>query len=237
METPAKTPGPASRFARSRDRDKVFTAILINAQGEDVVAFVAAGPVKDLKKRSQAVRRSEKVRATLERHFKTAIRVHDRRELFMLQPQRQTDGCRRRTLRCGKWRMRDYRTGTAVMHARDQLEQVLAPLFDATRSQFQADRHRTPAGPERRPQIYSMPSAPPPQLKKAEKVLLVRNDTDRGSSRMIAAGALTDKAASARTRRGRRQMGKVCSRRAALRLDYKTKEPPSTIHAQGRRVL
>ncbi len=115
-----------------------YGEFLINAQGEDVVAGVRTPePVAELKKQMpHAYAELERIRQTLEKHFKDVqdfeFTIEDD-EVYMLQ----TRNGKRTAMAALKFSMDMYKEKlidwkTAVMrNPADQLEQLLAPVFDA----------------------------------------------------------------------------------------------------------
>ena len=118
--------------------EKVFYGeFLINAQGEDVVAGVRTPePVKRLKNEMpKAYAELEKVRATLESHFKDVQDFEftiQEGKLFMLQTRngkRTGLAAVRFAIEMEKEKLIDWKTAIKRVPA-DQLDQVLAPVFD-----------------------------------------------------------------------------------------------------------
>ena len=134
-----------------------YGEFLINAQGEDVVAGVRTPePVAELKKQMpKAYQELERIRQTLERHFKDVQDFEFTIEdgvVYMLQ----TRNGKRTAMAALKFSMDMYKEKlidwkTAVMrNPADQLEQLLAPVFDVGGSrQGHRDRDR-PARRSRR---------------------------------------------------------------------------------------
>ena len=130
-----------------------YGEFLINAQGEDVVAGVRTPePVAELKKQMpKAYAELERIRQTLEKHFKDVQDFEFTIEdgvVYMLQ----TRNGKRTAMAALKFSMDMYKEKlidwkTAVMrNPADQLEQLLAPVFDAAEvGQGEGDRDR-PAG-------------------------------------------------------------------------------------------
>ena len=118
--------------------EKVFYGeFLINAQGEDVVAGVRTPePVAALKNQMpKPFAELEKVRATLEKHFKDVqdfeFTIQDGK-LFMLQTRngkRTGLAAVRFAIEMEKEKLIDWKTAIRRVPA-DQLDQVLAPIFD-----------------------------------------------------------------------------------------------------------
>ena len=217
--------------------EKVFYGeFLINAQGEDVVAGVRTPePVALLKKHMpKPFADLEKVRATLERHFKDVqdfeFTIQDGK-LFMLQTRngkRTGVAAVRFAVEMVKEKLIDWKTAINRVPA-DQLDQVLAPIFDrAAVKNAQTIATGLPAGPGAATgKIYFNADRAAAAAEKGEKVLLVRNETSPEDLRgMIAAeGILTAKGGvSSHAALVARQMGKVCvCGAAALIIDYKAK--------------
>src|SRR3954471_21182533 len=115
-----------------------YGEFLINAQGEDVVAGVRTPePVAELKKQMpKAYKELDQIRGTLEKHFKDVQDFEftiQEGKVFMLQ----TRNGKRTAMAALKFSMDMYREKlidwkTAVLrNPADQLEQLLAPVFDA----------------------------------------------------------------------------------------------------------
>lgn len=217
--------------------EKVFYGeFLINAQGEDVVAGVRTPePVSQLKKHlPKPFADLEKVRQTLERHFKDVqdfeFTIQDGK-LFMLQTRngkRTGVAAVRFAVEMEKEKLIDWETAIMRVPA-DQLDQVLAPIFDRTGiKNAKAVATGLPAGPGAASgKVYFNADRAAHAAHKGEKVLLVRNETSPEDLRgMIAAeGILTAKGGvSSHAALVARQMGKVCVCGAsALHIDYKDK--------------
>src|SRR5215467_8893208 len=214
--------------------EKVFYGeFLMNAQGEDVVAGVRTPePVAALKNHlPKPYTELEKVRATLERHFKDVqdfeFTVQDAK-LFMLQTRngkRTGLAAVRFAVEMEKEKLIDWKTAIRRVPA-DQLDQVLAPVFD--RKAIQAAEvlaKGLPAGPGAASgKMYLNAERAAAAGAKGERVLLVRNETSPEDLRgMIAAeGILTAKGGvSSHAALVARQMGKVCVCGASeLQIDY-----------------
>jgi len=224
--------------------EKVFYGeFLINAQGEDVVAGVRTPePVAALKNHlPKPFAELEKVRATLERHFKDVqdfeFTIQDG-TLYMLQTRngkRTGLAAVRFAIEMEKEKLIDWKTAIMRVPA-DQLDQLLAPVFDreALKS-AEVIARGLPAGPGAASgKIYLNAERAVAAANKGEKVLLVRNETSPEDLRgMIAAeGILTAKGGvSSHAALVARQMGKVCVCGAnALQIDYAAK----TVTVQGR---
>jgi len=217
--------------------EKVFYGeFLINAQGEDVVAGVRTPePVAQLKNYlPQAFHELEKIRQTLEKHFKDMqdfeFTIQDGK-VFMLQTRngkRTGLAAVRIAVEMEKEKLIDWMTAIRRVPA-DQLDQVLAPVFD--RKAVQAAKciaKGLPAGPGAAAgRMYLNAERAVAAAGKGEKVLLVRNETSPEDLRgMIAAeGILTAKGGvSSHAALVARQMGKVCvCGAAALQIDYAAK--------------
>jgi pyruvate,orthophosphate dikinase len=217
--------------------EKVFYGeFLINAQGEDVVAGVRTPePVAKLKNYlPEAFRELEKIRNILEKHFKDVqdfeFTIQDGK-VFMLQTRngkRTGLAAVRFAVEMEKEKLIDWKTAIRRVPA-DQLDQVLAPVFD--RKAVQAAKciaKGLPAGPGAAAgKMYLNADRAAAAAARAEKVLLVRNETSPEDLRgMIAAeGILTAKGGvSSHAALVARQMGKVCvCGAAALQIDYAAK--------------
>jgi pyruvate,orthophosphate dikinase len=217
--------------------EKVFYGeFLINAQGEDVVAGVRTPePVAQLKNHlPEAFAELEIVRKTLESHFKDVqdfeFTIQDGK-LFMLQTRngkRTGLAAVRFAIEMEKEKLIDWKTAIRRVPA-DQLDQVLAPIFD--RQAVKAAKciaRGLPAGPGAASgKMYLNADRAASAAAKGEKVLLVRNETSPEDLRgMIAAeGILTAKGGvSSHAALVARQMGKVCVCGAsALQIDYNAK--------------
>ncbi|RYD46218.1 MAG: pyruvate, phosphate dikinase, partial [Verrucomicrobiaceae bacterium] len=136
--------------------EKVFYGeFLINAQGEDVVAGVRTPePVAQLKKHlPKPFAELEKVRQTLERHFKDVQDFEftiQENKLFMLQTRngkRTGVAAVRFAVEMVNEKLIDWKTAINRVPA-DQLDQVLAPIFDrAAIKGAKAIATGLPAGP------------------------------------------------------------------------------------------
>ncbi len=217
--------------------EKVFYGeFLINAQGEDVVAGVRTPePVAQLKNyMPKAFHELEKIRQTLEKHFKDVqdfeFTIQDSK-VFMLQTRngkRTGLAAVRFAVEMEKEKLIDWKTAIRRVPA-DQLDQVLAPIFD--RKAVQAAKviaKGLPAGPGAASgKMYLNADRAAAAGAAGEKVLLVRNETSPEDLRgMIAAeGILTAKGGvSSHAALVARQMGKVCvCGAAAMQIDYGAK--------------
>jgi pyruvate,orthophosphate dikinase len=217
--------------------EKVFYGeFLINAQGEDVVAGVRTPePVSELKKAMPAAYAElEKVRKTLEAHFKDVQDFEftiQSGELFMLQTRngkRTGLAAVRFAIEMEKEKLIDWKTAIRRVPA-DQLDQVLAPVFDRKAVKAaECIAKGLPAGPGAASgKMYMNADRAVAAAEKGERVLLVRNETSPEDLRgMIAAeGILTAKGGvSSHAALVARQMGKVCvCGAAALQIDYTAK--------------
>jgi pyruvate,orthophosphate dikinase len=224
----------------------LYGEFLINAQGEDVVAGVRTPePVAQLKKHMpKAFQELEKIRQTLERHFKDMqdfeFTIQDGK-VFMLQTRnakRSGLAAVRIAVEMEKEKLVDWKTAIRLVPA-DQLEQVLAPVFDRKAvATAKVIARGLPAGPGAATgrmvlnadravvaaKVYVDADRAVAAVEQGEKVLLVRNETSPEDLRgMIAsAGILTAKGGvSSHAALVARQMGKVCvCGAAALQIDY-----------------
>jgi pyruvate,orthophosphate dikinase len=224
--------------------ERVFYGeFLINAQGEDVVAGVRTPePVAALNaEMPKAHQELERIRATLERHFKDVqdfeFTIQDGK-VFMLQTRngkRTGVAAVRFAIEMEKEKLIDWKTAIRRVPA-DQLDQLLAPVFDRQAVQAaEVIARGLPAGPGAASgKIYLNAERAAAAAGKGEKVLLVRNETSPEDLRgMIAAeGILTAKGGvSSHAALVARQMGKVCVCGAsALQIDYSSK----TVTVNGR---
>jgi pyruvate,orthophosphate dikinase len=217
--------------------EKVFYGeFLINAQGEDVVAGVRTPePVANLKNyMPKAFHELENIRQTLEKHFRDVqdfeFTIQDGK-VFMLQTRngkRTGLAAVRFAVEMEKEKLIDWKTAIRRVPA-DQLDQVLAPVFD--RKAVQAAKiiaKGLPAGPGAATgKMYMNADRAAAAAAAGEKVLLVRNETSPEDLRgMIAAeGILTAKGGvSSHAALVARQMGKVCvCGAAAMQIDYAVK--------------
>ena len=213
-----------------------YGEFLINAQGEDVVAGVRTPePVAELKKQMpRAYSELERIRQTLEKHFKDVQDFEFTIEdgvVYMLQTRngkRTAMAALKFSVDMVKERLIDWKT--AVMrNPADQLEQLLAPVFDTTEL-VTAPVIATglPAGPGAASgRIYLNADRAVTGAEKGEPVLLVRVETSPEDLRgMIAAeGILTARGGvSSHAALVARQMGKVCvCGAAAVDVDYQAR--------------
>jgi pyruvate,orthophosphate dikinase len=217
--------------------EKVFYGeFLMNAQGEDVVAGVRTPePVADLKKHlPKALTELERIRKILESHFKDVqdfeFTIQDGK-VFMLQTRNgKRTGVAAVKFACDMVREKliDWKTAITRVPA-DQLDQVLAPVFDRTAlKNARRIASGLPAGPGAATgKVYFNADRAAAAAGKGEKVLLVRIETSPEDLRgMIAAeGILTARGGvSSHAALVARQMGKVCVCGAAdLNIDYRAK--------------
>ena len=210
-----------------------YGEFLINAQGEDVVAGVRTPePVAQLKEHlPEAYKELERIRQTLEKHFKDVQDFEFTIEdgiVYMLQ----TRNGKRTAMAALKFsidmfneKLIDWKTAV-LRNPADQLEQLLAPVFDAAElGKAKAIATGLPAGPGAASgKIYLNADRAVAASEKKEKVLLVRLETSPEDLRgMIAAeGILTARGGvSSHAALVARQMGKVCvAGAAALEIDY-----------------
>ncbi len=227
-----------------------YGEFLINAQGEDVVAGVRTPePVAELKKQMpKAYAELERIRQTLEKHFKDVQDFEFTIEdgvVYMLQTRngkRTAMAALKFSIDMYKEKLIDWKT--AVMrNPADQLEQLLAPVFDAAEvAKAKAIATGLPAGPGAASgQIYLNADRAVTAADKGEKVLLVRVETSPEDLRgMIAAeGILTARGGvSSHAALVARQMGKVCvCGAAAVEVDYQARTVTvERQDVQGRRL-
>jgi pyruvate,orthophosphate dikinase len=214
-----------------------YGEFLINAQGEDVVAGVRTPePVAELEKQMpKAYAELERIRQTLEKHFKDVQDFEFTIEdgvVYMLQ----TRNGKRTAMAALKFSVDMYKEKlidwkTAVMrNPADQLEQLLAPVFDSAElAKAKAIATGLPAGPGAASgKIYLNAERAVVAAEKGDKVLLVRVETSPEDLRgMIAAeGILTARGGvSSHAALVARQMGKVCvCGAAAVEVDYQARK-------------
>ncbi len=233
-----ETSGSGVAFTRNpaNGDNEFYGEFLVNAQGEDVVAGVRTPePVlklKDVMPKSYA--ELLKVRATLEKHFKDVQDVEftiQDGKLFMLQTRngkRTAAAALKFSIDMVKEKLIDWKT--AIMrNPADQLEQLLAPIFDLSEVKKAAViATGLPAGPGAATgKVYFNADRAVQAAEKGEKVLLVRIETSPEDLRgMIAAeGILTARGGvSSHAALVARQMGKVCvCGAAALSINYEKK--------------
>ncbi len=229
--------------------ERVFYGeFLMNAQGEDVVAGVRTPePVALLNDHQpKAFAELGKVRKTLESHFKDVqdfeFTIQDGK-LFMLQTRngkRTGLAAVRIAAEMVKEKLIDWQTAVMRVPA-DQLDQVLAPIFDRQAVEDAAViATGLPAGPGAASgKIYFNADRAVEAAERNEKVLLVRIETSPEDLRgMIAAeGILTARGGvSSHAALVARQMGKVCvCGAAAVGVDYgaKTVTIEGTTYKEG----
>src|SRR6266700_3508426 len=217
--------------------ERVFYGeFLMNAQGEDVVAGVRTPePVRELA-RKQPVSHAEleRIRKVLESHFKDMQDFEftiEEGKVFMLQTRNgKRTGLAAVRIACEMVKEKLIDWGTAVTRVpADQLEQVLAPVFDRTALRSaKLIAKGLPAGPGAASgKIYFNAERAVEGANRGEKVLLVRIETSPEDLRgMIAAeGILTARGGvSSHAALVARQMGKVCvCGAAALVVDYQAR--------------
>src|SRR5256885_6794527 len=179
-----------------------YGEFLINAQGEDVVAGVRTPePVAELKKQMpKAYNELERIRQNLEKHFKDVQDFEFTIEdgvVYMLQTRngkRTAMAALKFSMDMQKEKLIDWKT--AVMrNPADQLDQLLAPVFDAKEvAKVATIATGLPAGPGAASgRIHLKPARRDTAADKGQKVLLVRIETSPEDLRgMIAAeGILT----------------------------------------------
>src|SRR5690349_10678664 len=214
-----------------------YGEFLINAQGEDVVAGVRTPePVAELKKQMpKAYAELERIRQTLEKHFKDVQDFEFTIEdgvVYMLQTRngkRTAMAALKFSIDMHKEKLIDWKTAI-LRNPADQLEQLLAPVFDSAEvAKAKAIATGLPAGPGAASgKIYLNADRAVAAADKGEKVLLVRIETSPEDLRgMIAAeGILTARGGvSSHAALVARQMGKVCvCGAAAIEVDYGTRK-------------
>jgi pyruvate,orthophosphate dikinase len=229
------TSGSGVAFTRNpaNGAKEFYGEFLINAQGEDVVAGVRTPePVADLKKHlPKAYQELERIRQTLEKHFKDVQDFEFTIEdgvVYMLQTRngkRTAMAALKFAMDMQKEKLIDWKT--AIMrNPADQFEQLLAPVFDTAEvDKANAIATGLPAGPGAASgKIYLNAERAVTAAEKGEPVLLVRVETSPEDLRgMIAAeGILTARGGvSSHAALVARQMGKVCiCGAAAVEVDY-----------------
>ena len=229
------TSGSGVAFTRNpaNGAKEFYGEFLIKAQGEDVVAGVRTPePVADLKKHlPKAFQELERIRQTLEKHFKDVQDFEFTIEdgvVYMLQTRngkRTAMAALKFAMDMQKEKLIDWKT--AIMrNPADQFEQLLAPVFDTAEvDKAKAIATGLPAGPGAASgKIYLNAERAVTAAEKGEPVLLVRVETSPEDLRgMIAAeGILTARGGvSSHAALVARQMGKVCiCGAAAVEVDY-----------------
>ena len=232
------TSGSGVAFTRNpaNGEKEFYGEFLINAQGEDVVAGVRTPePVAQLANEMPAAYKElNNIRATLEKHFKDVqdfeFTIQDGK-VFMLQTRngkRTAFAALKFSMDMTKEKLIDWKTAIRRNPA-DQLDQLLAPIFDAKAEKAAKVLARgLPAGPGAASgKMYLNADRADAAAARGEKVLLVRNETTPEDLRgMIASeGILTAKGGvSSHAALVARQMGKVCVCGAgALQIDYGAK--------------
>ncbi len=219
-----------------------YGEFLINAQGEDVVAGVRTPePVAQLRNHlPEAYNELERIRATLEKHFKDVQDFEftiQEKKVYMLQTRngkRTAMAALKFSVDMVKEKLIDWQTAV-LRNPADQLDQLLAPVFDPTEVKKAAViATGLPAGPGAASgRIYLNADRAVQAADKGEKVLLVRVETSPEDLRgMIAAeGILTARGGvSSHAALVARQMGKVCvCGAAAVEVDYHAR----TVHVAG----
>src|SRR4029079_9984782 len=178
--------------------EKVFYGeFLINAQGEDVVAGIRTPePVADLKKHMPAAfAELDNIRHNLHRYVQDVqdfeFTIQDGK-VFMLQTRngkRTGLAAVRFAIEMEKEKLIDWKTAIRQLHA-DQLDQVLAPIFDRQAiKNAKCIARGLPAGPGAASgKMYLNADRAVEAAAKGERVLLVRNETSPEDLRgMIAA--------------------------------------------------
>ncbi|HTX66563.1 MAG TPA: pyruvate, phosphate dikinase [Opitutaceae bacterium] len=210
-----------------------YGEFLINAQGEDVVAGVRTPePVVQLKNHLPAAYQElERIRQTLEKRFADVqdfeFTIEDEK-VYMLQTRngkRTAMAALKFSVDMVREKLIDWQTAI-LRNPADQLEQLLAPIFDAAEvKKATAIASGLPAGPGAASgKVYFNAERCVAAAEKGEKVLLARIETSPEDLRgMIAAeGILTARGGvSSHAALVARQMGKVCvAGAAALEIDY-----------------
>jgi pyruvate,orthophosphate dikinase len=214
--------------------EKVFYGeFLLNAQGEDVVAGVRTpeAVVELSRQMPKAYKELDRIRKTLETHFTDMqdfeFTIQDG-TVYMLQTRngkRTGVAAVRIATEMVKEGLIDWKTAVMRVPA-DQLDQVLAPIFDRVAvKKAEVIARGLPAGPGAASgEVYFNADRAVEAAAKGKKVLLVRVETSPEDLRgMIAAeGILTARGGvSSHAALVARQMGKVCvCGAAALQVDY-----------------
>lgn len=223
--------------------EKVFYGeYLINAQGEDVVAGTRTPKPISLLEREMphAYKELQKIRSTLEKHFKDMQDFEftiENQKLYMLQTRngkRTGLAAVRIAVEMVKERLIDQKTAIKRIPA-DSIACLLVPVFDAEdRKKAKLIGHGLPAGPGAASgQIVFSASVAETLERQGTKVILCRQETTPEDIRgMLAAeGILTSRGGvSSHAALVARQMGKVCVCGASnLIIDYKK----GTLTAKG----
>ena len=245
-----ETSGSGVAFTRNpaNGTNEFYGEFLINAQGEDVVAGVRTPePVLKLKEQMpKSYAELMKVRAILEKHFKDVQDIEftvQEGKLFMLQTRngkRTAAAALKFSIDMVKEKLISWQTAIERNPA-DQLEQLLAPIFDLTEvKKAKVIATGLPAGPGAATgKIYFNADRAVVAAEKGEKVLLVRVETSPEDLRgMIAAeGILTARGGvSSHAALVARQMGKVCVCGAAsldVNYDKKTVTVDGSTYSEG----
>jgi len=216
--------------------NEFYGEFLINAQGEDVVAGVRTPePVAKLQEHlPKSYAELLRVRAILEKHFTDVqdieFTIQDGK-LFMLQTRngkRTAAAALKFSIDMVKEKLIDWQTAI-LRNPADQLDQLLAPIFDAAELKKAAKiATGLPAGPGAATgRVYFNADRAEAAAARGEKVLLARTETSPEDLRgMIAAeGIITARGGvSSHAALVARQMGKVCVCGAsAVHIDYDKK--------------
>jgi pyruvate,orthophosphate dikinase len=216
--------------------NEFYGEFLINAQGEDVVAGVRTPePVARMKEHlPKSYDELLRVRSILEKHFTDVqdieFTIQDGK-LFMLQTRngkRTAAAALKFSIDMVKEKLIDWQTAI-LRNPADQLDQLLAPIFDAAEVKKAAVIAKgLPAGPGAATgRLYFNADRAEAAAARGEKVLLARTETSPEDLRgMIAAeGIITARGGvSSHAALVARQMGKVCVCGAsAVHIDYDKK--------------
>ena len=232
------TSGSGVAFTRNpaNGTNEFYGEFLINAQGEDVVAGVRTPePVLEIKTQMpKSYAELLEVRKTLEKHFKDVqdieFTIQDGK-LFMLQTRngkRTATAALKFSMDMVKEKLIDAETAV-LRNPADQLDQLLAPVFDLGRSQEgESHRHRFARRPRRGHRQNLFQRRPRRDAaEKGEKVLLVRVETSPGRfARHDRGGRHSHRARRCQFARGARRPADGQSlrlRRGALQVDYDKK--------------
>ncbi|MCB1120979.1 MAG: pyruvate, phosphate dikinase [Verrucomicrobiae bacterium] len=215
----------------------LYGEFLMNAQGEDVVAGVRTPlAVAELEKvQPESLKELKRICKVLESHF-TDLQDFEftiqEGKVYMLQTRNgKRTGVAAVRIACEmvKERLIDWKTAIKRVPA-DQLEQVLAPIFDSNSvKNAQEIAKGLPAGPGAASgHIYFNANRAVEAAEKGQRVLLVRVETSPEDLRgMIAAdGILTARGGvSSHAALVARQMGKICVCGASdLHIDYERRK-------------
>ena len=216
-----------------------YGEFLMNAQGEDVVAGTRTPlPIRDLERENAlAHAQLEKIRRTLERHYRDVMDIEftiERGKLYMLQcrvGKRTGTAAIKIALDMVKQKLITSREALLRVEA-EQLSQLLRPTFLGTEKERAVRENRLlarglNAGPGAASgRVYFSAEDAEAAAARGEKVILVRIETSPEDIRGMAAaegiltarGGMTSHAALVA-----RQMGKVCVAGCeALEIDYRT---------------